>query len=114
MSKQYYTWAKSYKSKAQGMLDAINNHEKLPLVGMRNGKPAPDKQMTIKWADGLTEWVDTRFGFQKIPDEVLDKMGITQEERDAMIAAFKPRIDNAEDRPLTVQQQYAIDNPSEF
>ena len=111
---EYYTWAKSYKSKAQAMLDTINNHDQLPMVGTCNGKPAPEKQQTTSWCSKLTEWVDGRFGFPRIPAATLDKMGVSQEARDAMLEAYAPRIDQADALPLTVSQQYALDHPDEI
>jgi hypothetical protein len=83
---EWYRWPE--QAPAQAALDYINNHPSLPHVGMCKGKPAPDKQMTTKWADELTECTDGWWGFPRVSNAWLDRINVSPTERTQFLNHF--------------------------
>jgi hypothetical protein len=64
---------------ANACISAINDSGWFPIVGNKNGRPAPESQQTTCCG----EWAVPR-----IPESRLDFMGIPQETRDAFLATY--------------------------
>lgn len=92
---EFYIWEET-DGNAQAMLDAINNDPRMP-------------ETMDEWATELTVFIDGRKGFKRIPEPILELIGITTEERDIMINTFGPAIIDMVNLPITVEEQMAID-----
>ena len=83
---EYYVFPT--EADAQACLDYINGTAWFPIVGNRNGQPAPDAQATERWAEAPTEMASGEWCVPRIPESRLDALGVSQEERDAGMAAY--------------------------
>jgi len=73
---------------AQGCIDYINSTPWFPITGKINGVPAPESQKTTSWCNEPSIMISGEFAVPRIPTNILDSLGVTQEDRDAFIAAF--------------------------
>lgn len=87
----FYLWPT--QAQAQAALDNINAHPAFPIQGVNaaTGAPVPGS-LTTCWADSVVLTADGRWGFPRIPSEFLDRMGISEANRAAWLAAFAPEI----------------------
>jgi len=90
MTNTYLLW--STQSEAASALDFINGTEWFPLVGKNaaTGKPEPNKQQTVRWFEEPLETVSGDWVFPEIPGELLDMLGVPQEEVDGFFTLFNP------------------------
>ena len=65
----------------QAYLDAINNHEKLPIN-------KPNGYVMLKWAENITECINGLYAVPKPSDALLFHHGMTQEVIDAFRAIY--------------------------
>lgn len=98
---EIYNWQASDIAKGQAMLDAINSYEVIgedgestPIFPIIDGRYRMDR-----WAEELTVYEDDSVGFERLPEAWLEKLGISQEARDAMLAAYTPTILSGDDIP---------------
>ncbi len=75
------------------MLDTINAMPWFPITGVRNGKPDPDAQKTVRWADRPVQRLDGKWVFPRIPEARLDQFGVSQQLRQQILNLFKPVIE---------------------
>lgn len=77
---------------AQACLDYINSNDAFPIIGQnyKTGKPAYDKQKTLRWHRKVVECTDGKF---RIPEPALDRMGISQEESKIFLTTFNSTIE---------------------
>jgi hypothetical protein len=85
---QYYLWDSDRQNIAEMALYAINNSGWFPQPSFSESVPSGED--TVKWAEGLVTTADGRVGFPKIPNEIMDKMGVAMAEREAWLDAFTP------------------------
>jgi len=105
---EWYRW--DTLAEAQACLNYVNNHPKLPVVGVNAAtkKPAPDKQQTTQWASEVIECNDGKFGFPRVTTAWLDSLGITQEERDTFLATFNPTIEEFDPAWIPAAEEYNV------
>lgn len=87
---EYYIW-EGNDERAQAMLDAVNSDPRMPDT------------MTF-WAEELTVFTDGRKGFKRLKQNIMDYLGLTEEEKTAMLEAYGPQIIDKEDLPQTVEE----------
>ena len=73
---------------AQGCINYINSTPWLPITGKINGVPAPNSQKTTSWCNTPKEMISGEWVVPRIPTNILDSLGVAQEDRDAFIAVF--------------------------
>ena len=92
---EYYIW--NTEAEAQAALDFVNGTSWFPLVGNNSatGKPEPNKQQTLKWADSVQQRnTDGKWGFPRVPSAIMDAIGVSAEERQSFLDAFTPSIED--------------------
>ena len=101
---EYYVW--DTEVAAQAALDFINGTGWFPIVGRnaKTGLPAPDKQMTTKWADEVQERVDGKWCFPRVKEARLDALGVPAEDRQAFLDAFNPTIEEYQNDWFPVEE----------
>jgi len=106
MGMLYYVW--DDENVAIAALNALNNSPQFPVIGNKNGKPAPESQATTKWADAPKEMIDGRWAVLKIPDERMDFLNVPLEQRQAFLNAFNPSIEelDTDDFPAPPEEPY--------
>jgi len=97
---EYYVWPPA-DPRAQAALDYINGTSWFPVIG-RNAKTKayePNKQKTTKWCEEVSvrNGTDNSLCFPKIPDVVLDAVGVPEEDRQAFLDTFQPTIEEYQD-----------------
>lgn len=96
--KEYYVFPTLVQ--AATCLHVINNAGWFPTSGYVNGQPAPDEnQKTTSWAEAPLQLKDGRFAIPRIPEHVLDSLGVALELRSVFMKNFGWNIQelNAED-----------------
>jgi hypothetical protein len=73
---------------ANACISAINDSGWFPIVGNKNGRPAPESQQTTCWVKNAQEMNSGEWAVPRIPESRLDFMGIPQETRDAFLATY--------------------------
>lgn len=93
--KEYYRWTEANLAVAEAALDALNNNQRLPLVGRnaKTGQLEPNKQKTTKWANEVQVFTDGMVGFPRMPESLLDSLGVSAEERQAFLDGYNPTIE---------------------
>jgi hypothetical protein len=94
MSNMYYIWDESELAIAQAALNTLNSDPRLPLTGVNaaTGRPDPDAQKTVKWAESVQTFTEGRVGFPRISDSFLTYMQVTEQEKQAWLNAFHSTI----------------------
>jgi len=94
---EYYVW--DNEPQAQAALDYINGSGWFPIVGNNaaTGEPAPDKQTTTCWVSEISERLDGKWCFPRVPSERLDYIGVPEEDRQAFLNVFAPTIEEYDD-----------------
>jgi hypothetical protein len=92
---QFYVWASTNGVTATNALDYINTSGWFPVTGnnAKTRKPEPDKQKTISWATNVQERVDGKRCFPRIPEKVLDAVGVPVAQRGLFFTVFKPDVE---------------------
>lgn len=98
----YYVF--STKTKSDKFLKAINDAKFFPVTGKRKGKPSPNTQKTVRWADKSIELTSGEWGFSKIPDYRLDEIGVPANFRSKALSTHAPEI-----RDITIDDIKVID-----
>lgn len=85
---QYYIWADA--NVASNALNYINSTDWFPAPGKnkKTGEDVPNQ--TTSWATEMTELKDGRVGFLRIPEAVLDRLGVSEADRELYWTAFSP------------------------
>lgn len=87
--REWCLWAT--KVQADAALAAINSNPAFPVL-----IPDPatgERTVTVtNWCGTTQETADGRWGFKRIPTAILDEWNISQESREAWIAAFQPAV----------------------
>lgn len=86
----FYLWPT--KPSADAALANINGHPAFPLQGVNAATGKPANHWTTCWASSTEQTADGRWGFPRVPAEILDRMGVSEADRAAWLAAFVPAI----------------------
>ena len=88
---QWYVWSAEKAAVAASALAYINGTDWFPRAGQNagTGKVESEKAKTTKWADAVVTLTDGRVGFPRIPEKVLDALGVPAEDRIAFWVAFQ-------------------------
>jgi hypothetical protein len=86
---EWYLWAT--KQQADAALAQINSNPAFPVM---IPDPATDERTVSVpcWCQATRLTADGRWGFRRIPSNVLDEWSISEESRAAWLAAFQPEI----------------------
>ena len=97
MNEEYYVWEN--ESDATAAMNYINNSGWFPVVGYNaeTGEPQPDCQQTTQWQDTPTQRCDNKWVVHRIPQDILDFLGVSEEQRQAFLNTFKPSIEICDD-----------------
>ncbi len=91
---EYYVF--QTEEQANACLAAINGSGWFPIVGFKNGDPAPNSQVTDKWVNRFKVMNTGEFVIKRIPESRLDFIGVPSEQRAAFLAAFGQDIRDLE------------------
>ena len=86
---EWYLW--DVKAKADAALAAINSDPAFPVLipDLATG----ERTATVTcWCRATQAMADGRWGFKRIPTDLLDQWSISQESRETWLAAFQPAI----------------------
>jgi hypothetical protein len=102
---EYYVF--QAEQAANRCITAVNGSGWFPIIGNNaaTGEPQPDKQQTIAWVEVATEMLSGEWAIPRIPQDRLDYLEVSQEDRDAFLAAFGQGIRDLthEDFPQPVE-----------
>lgn len=87
--REWYVW--SNKATADAALAAINNNPAFPVLIPDLATVERTVSVTA-WCPATTALADGKWGFPRIPSDVLDEWDISAESREAWLAAFQPVI----------------------
>jgi hypothetical protein len=86
---EWYLWAS--KATADAALGNINSNPAFPA--MIPDPATGERTVSVSvWCTATREMADGRWGFRRIPADILDEWGISTESREAWLAAFQPEI----------------------
>jgi hypothetical protein len=93
---QHYVWAATNAYLATNALYYINASSGwFPMTGRNaeTGKPEPDKPKTLNWYPQVDTRPDGKVHFPRLPEPLLDIIGVPAEMRTVFITLFKPDIE---------------------
>jgi hypothetical protein len=88
--KEWYLWLS--KAQADAALICVNTNHAFPYRGRNAATGGLDGPLVTQWCEAVTQTADGRFGFPRIPSDLMDCMGISLAERAAFIDTFHPQI----------------------
>jgi hypothetical protein len=87
---EYYLWPT--KAQAGAALANINANPAFPIQGKNAATGELVDSWTTCWVEATVQTIDGKWGFPRVPAEILDRMGVTEAQRAAWLAAFAPEI----------------------
>lgn len=111
---QYYVWSAANAAVATNALAYINGTSWFPVPGRnaRTGKIENDHAKTTKWADAVQTRADGKVCFPRIPEKILDKLNVPQEDRAAFFTAFQPTVEVYQNDWFPVVEVEAVVTPA--
>ena len=91
---QYYAWELTNMPMGTAALNYVNASGWFPVVG-RNGKTGelrPDKKQRTEWVNHLMTNSSGHCGFPRIPEGILDYVGVPATNRIQFLEIFQPDI----------------------
>ena len=88
---QWYIWSADQVQVAAAALNYINvTSGFFPIYETRRGVLNTNKISTLRWTDAVVELKDGRVGFPRIPDSLLDTIGVPADQRELFWTTFSP------------------------
>ena len=92
MSIEYYVW--DTEAEAQAALDYINNSGWFPIASRNVQTGEVDANiLTTCWLSEVSQRLDSKWCFKRVPAARMDALGVPQEDRDAFLSTFNPTIE---------------------
>jgi len=88
---QYYVW--DTEAEAVAALASINASSVFPIPSKKNGVVVPEEVKTMSWSDTPRQRLDGKYCFERIPANMLEHFGISQEDADSWVTAFNPAVE---------------------
>lgn len=86
---EWYLW--STKAEADAALTAINSASAFPIL-VPDPATGENTVSVASWCSKSRQTQDGRWGFPRIPTDILDEWNVSLESRAAWLAAFQPAI----------------------